>query len=317
MDSRWKTAPRVHFGYSKRSDVLKRANDLGSYLPKDYSHQAPNTVDINKLVSPMDARYKTPPAFTMGASERDDVIKQANPLGVPMPQLDQADRPVYCAPSSFEKAAAAARRGGCGHTMGASNREAVLKLYNPQNVPLPKDLSAQDDKTDFTKLVSPMDSRYKRPRSCTFGVGNREDVILRANSLGVFHPPHSRRVVELKKRQDEYFGRVSKGSSSSPRPATVGLGKTRRNKSNNDLEEEQHDNNGKDSHTKSRPSTTSTSKIHKARQTPKQKLMEEVRRENAKHRRKANKGKLDVLRRARKNSSSWIQHFQRMERKPV
>ena len=143
MDSRWKTAPRVHFGHSERSDVLLRANDLGSYLPKDYSSFGEDNVDVNKLVSPMDARYKTPPAFTMGASNREDVIKQANPLGVAMPRLDQADTPIYAAPSSFEKAAAAARRGGCGHTMGASKRGDVTKLYNPQNVPLPKDLSNQ------------------------------------------------------------------------------------------------------------------------------------------------------------------------------
>ncbi len=74
------------------------------------------------------SRYKSPPAFTMGASQREDVIKQANPLGVAMPNLDFSDRPIYCPPSSFQKAAAAARRNGCGHTMGASKREDVLKL---------------------------------------------------------------------------------------------------------------------------------------------------------------------------------------------
>lgn len=295
MDSRWKTQPRVHFGHSKRDDILLRANDLGSYLPKDYSQQAPSTVDINKLVSPMDARYKTPPAFTMGASKREDVEKLSNPLGVPMPQLDSKDRPIYCAPSSFEKAAAKARKGGCGHTMGASSRGDVVKLYNPQNVPLPKDLSAQDDRTDFTKLVSPMDSRYKRPRSCTFGVGNREDIILLANPLGARHPPHSRRAAELKKRQDAFFGKKVPGVKKGDKPGT-------------------------DNARKQRPASAASANMKKNRKThltPKQKMLEEVRRENARYRKANNSSKNKVIDKARKSGSTWVKHFQRTDHKRV
>ena len=321
MDSRWKTQPRVHFGHSKRDDILLRANDLGSYLPKDYSHQGADSVDINKLVSPMDARYRTSPSFSMGASKRGDIEKLSNPLGVPMPQTDNADRPIYCAPSSFEKAAAAARRGGCGHTMGASSRGDALKLYNPQNVPLPKDLSHQDDRTDFTKLVSPMDSRYKRPRSCTFGVGEREDVILLANPLGAKHPPHSLRAKELKERQDAFFGRkVPKGKKRLTRVASAPvsgrtkasvLGSRGRSTSDNDMSDDDEGDAGK-----TRRGGNGSGNL-KARLSPKQKMIEEVRRENARFRKQNNESKVNVLRKARANSSSWVKHFQRTVQKPT
>ncbi len=339
MDSRWKTQPRVHFGHSTRQDILLRANDLGSYLPKDYSEQGPDSVDINKLVSPMDARYKTPPSFTMGASKREDVEKLANPLGVPMPRYDQKDAPIHSPPSDFDRAAAAARRGGCGHTMGASSRGDVLKLYNPQNVPLPRDLSQQDDQTDSSKLVSPMDSRYKRPRSCTFGVGEREDVILLANPLGAKHPPHSLRAAELKARQDAFFGRETPSHNQDhdgfAKGAKGGKGKAARAQSapaarrahgadardggglGNEEAPEGEGGDGDDDDERAGRARPASAATKKSALSPKQQMIEEVRRENARHRQQNAQGKMEAMRKARLNSSAWINHFQRTQHKPV
>jgi hypothetical protein len=339
MDSRWKTQPRVHFGHSSRQDILLRANDLGSYLPKDYSEQGPDSVDINKLVSPMDARYKTPPSFTMGASKREDVEKLANPLGVPMPRYDQKDAPIHSPPSDFDRAAAAARRGGCGHTMGASSRGDVLKLYNPLNVPLPRDLSAQDDQTDASKLVSPMDSRYKRPRSCTFGVGEREDVILLANPLGANHPPHSLRAAELKARQDAFFGHQtpnqdhdhegfakSGGNKGKPTARVQSAPAARRTQGTDGggpwhgkeaPEGEGDDGDDDDDESAARAQRPASAATKKSALSPKQQMIEEVRRENAQHRQQNAQNKQEAMRKARQNSSAWINHFQRTQHKPV
>ncbi len=81
MDSRYQTAPSPTFGVAARDDVLKRANELGAYLPKDYSHM-PDNVSVEALTKAIDKRYRTPASPPIATASRDDYKLLANPLGV-------------------------------------------------------------------------------------------------------------------------------------------------------------------------------------------------------------------------------------------
>ena len=186
MDSRYTTAPSATFGVSARSDHLKRANDLGTYQPKDYS-DVDDTVDVAALTKAIDKRYRTPASPPIATARRDDYVTQANPLGVYMPQdlsgfSDTTDFEKVISPiDSRYKRRPAAR-------FSTSSRDDLKLQVNPLGVYMSKDYSHMPDNTDPSKLISPMDSRWKNQPRVPFSTSKREDILKQANVLGVAQP---------------------------------------------------------------------------------------------------------------------------------
>lgn len=185
-DGRYKRPPNAHFGYSDRNDHAKLANMLGSPQAQDHSEYR-DTTDASKVISKLDSRYKTSPTATFGVSSRSDIEKQANVLGcyqskdyshvqdnVSVEKLTKAIDNQFRRPSSPPIATAA--------------RDDYLIRVNPLGVYLSKDLSHCSDTTDFSKTISPMDSRFKRSPVPCISTASREDSLKLANPLGAYLP---------------------------------------------------------------------------------------------------------------------------------
>lgn len=186
MDSRYKTAPSVSFGVSARADILKRANELRTYQPKDYS-QSGDSVDIGKLTKAIDQRYRTPATPPIASASRDDYLIRANPLGVYLSK----DMSNFSDTHDFEKVISPMdsrfRRPPSAH-FSVAKREALQKQANPLGVYISKDYSHMPDNTDPNKLISPHDSRWKNQPRVPFSTSKRDDILKQANVLGVAQP---------------------------------------------------------------------------------------------------------------------------------
>ena len=186
MDSRYKSPPSATFGVSAREDILLRANDLGTYQPKDYSHMG-DTVDVAALTKAIDKRYRTPATPPIGTARRDDYVIRANPLGVYV----QKDLSGFSDTTDFEKVISpidsryprnpAAR-------FSTSSRDDLKLQANPLGVYMSKDYAHMPDNTDPNKLISRMDSRWKNPPNVPFSTSARDDILKQANVLGVAQP---------------------------------------------------------------------------------------------------------------------------------
>lgn len=285
--SKFRRPPATKFGNSKREDKKFMANPLGTYMPKDYSHMEDNT-DPDKVISPMDSRFRTAPKVSIGSSTREAYAKQSNLFGVVEMVSDcegtyDVDKYHSMAAISLKK------RNQKTKGFGTSKRDDLEKLNNPQNVPMPYSYTANVRYVE--KPISKLDSRFKRAASAGFGHGNREDIILQANPLGATLPPRAsiQKVNEnrSKRRLSTSNSRRSTLTSSDGRLSQSRAGRVRLPSGDS----------------QSKPSKNST-------MNPKQQALLQIRHENARHKRHASRKKWAIILRARKNGSQWVKYFQ-------
>jgi hypothetical protein len=184
IDSRWRRPPNAHFGYSSRADHEVQANFLGAPMSQDHS-QFQDTTDASKVVSKMDSRYQTAPSATFGVSAREDILKRANDLGTYQP-IDYSDVGDTVNVELLTKAIDKRYRTPASPPIATARRDDYLTQANPLGVYMPQDLSGFSDTTDFEKVISPIDSRYKRNPAARFSTASRDDLKLQANPLGVY-----------------------------------------------------------------------------------------------------------------------------------
>eukprot|EP00750_Incisomonas_marina_P019735 INCI3613.4.p1 GENE.INCI3613.4~~INCI3613.4.p1 ORF type:complete len:663 (-),score=110.76 INCI3613.4:1389-3377(-) len=180
-DSRFKTVPSFTWGASKREDVFKQYNTLHASIPIGRT----DTVKfVDKAISNFDSRFRssTSPRFGADKTQRDDVLKLNNVLGVAVPSSLTAN--ASFAPTSAMQHLSSSRRVPSA-TMGSSTREAIYKMSNPLGAALPVDRTPH---ANFCATKSKIDSRFRSAPSATFGVSNREDAMKLNNSLKVALP---------------------------------------------------------------------------------------------------------------------------------
>ncbi len=120
--------PNVHFGTTKRDDILKEANFLNSSVPYSY---APNAKFVDKVINDFDSRFKKPSRVPISTTDRDSARRLYTPLGSST-HVSQTKDVNYMPPDYDEKLKKRVKQ-AC---MGTEKREAILKQANPLKVTL-------------------------------------------------------------------------------------------------------------------------------------------------------------------------------------
>lgn len=182
FDSKYATPPSFSMGVSKRADIFKQYNVLGAASPIGITD---NVNYVKNPISKMDSRFKSVNCSNFGASitERDDVLKLHNNLGVYLPS-NLTCNATFAKASDLDKTSNRPRASAA--SFGKSKRSAILKMANPLNSSMPIDRTPLADFS--TKTISSIDSRFRKAPSATFGVSNREDALKLANTLNVSMP---------------------------------------------------------------------------------------------------------------------------------
>jgi len=181
MDSRFRSNPSFSMGASKREDVFKQFNSLQASVPVGRT----DTVKyVDNAISTFDSRFRssTSPRFGADKTERDDILKLHNVLGVAMPSSLTSN--ASFAKVSDMKHLSTSKRVPSAH-MGSSKREDIYKQANSLGSLLPIDRTPH---ADFAATKSKIDSRFPSSTSATFGVTTREDALKLHNSLNVALP---------------------------------------------------------------------------------------------------------------------------------
>lgn len=180
-DSKRRRPTTVHFGRSTRGDTLKLHNELGVPLPQDHSNVT-DSISLDKIISPVDSRYKKPPSVFIPQSSREDAFKLANVLGGSRPYAN-SDAPMMGQVSAFESPSAVKNRKGPEHTFGASSRKDIERTAQAMTMGVTPNVSSTAKVPYYNPKLSAT-SKVRRSASTSFGVGSRDDINMLSNPQG-------------------------------------------------------------------------------------------------------------------------------------